>query len=101
MSSLHFILMDMARASFALDFTLSEAEHMVRRQLLITALERDGWNQSQVARKLGIHRNTLTRMMAECDIQRPRKFCDRKKYGHETEEERARDIRTSQSQETA
>lgn len=73
MSGLHITLLDVARASFALDFTLAEAEHMVRRQLLVAALERDGWNQSQVARKLGIHRNTLRRMMAECDIQRPRK----------------------------
>lgn len=71
MSSLHFILMDMARASFALDFTLAEAEHMVRRQLLVERLEREDWNICQSAKKLGIHRNTLTRMMAECDIQRP------------------------------
>lgn len=73
MINLHFILMDMARASFALDFTLSEAEHMVRRQLLVTRLEREDWNICQSAKKLGIHRNTLTRMMAECDIQRPRR----------------------------
>lgn len=70
--SLQIALMDMTRISFALEFTLSEAEHLVRRQLLIAALERERWNKCKAAKRLGVHRNTLARMMVECDILRPR-----------------------------
>ncbi len=40
------------------------------KQLIITALEQYGWNQSESARKLGISRNTLRYRMKKYDINR-------------------------------
>lgn len=47
------------------------AEQLVRRQLLIGALERAKWVISKAANEIGLHRNTVNELMAELNIKQP------------------------------
>lgn len=44
-----------------------------KRQFIVGALCRNKWNQCKAARDLKMHRNTLSRTMAELKISRPQK----------------------------
>jgi DNA-binding NtrC family response regulator len=44
---------------------LEEAIEVLERNMIQKALEREGGNRSAVSKRLGIHRNTLQRKMAE------------------------------------
>lgn len=44
-----------------------------KRQCVISALQRNGWNQCKAAAEMGRHRNSLSRDMQEMGINRPRK----------------------------
>ncbi len=48
---------------------LKEAVRSFERQYLIENLKMFGWNKTKVAKKLGIHRNTLSLKMNELDIK--------------------------------
>ena len=50
---------------------LDAVERAVRRGVVVCALKRAQWNQCQAARALGIHRNTLGRIMREEGIAMP------------------------------
>jgi DNA-binding NtrC family response regulator len=60
---------DAHQAGLGYDFLLMAA----KRQFIIGALERNKWNQSKAARALSLHRNTLSRTMAELKIADPNK----------------------------
>lgn len=55
------------QAGIGYDFLLMAA----KRQFIIAALDRRKWNQCRAARDLKMHRNTLTRTMAELKISKP------------------------------
>ncbi len=46
----------------------SEAVREFRRRFILTVLEENKGNQCRAARELGMHRNTLSRTLAELDI---------------------------------
>ena len=50
------------------DSTLVQARQAFERQYILRALERSRWNQSNAARILGIHRNTLLQKMKALNI---------------------------------
>jgi len=55
------------RAGLGYDFLLMAA----KRQFIVGALDRNRWNQCKAARDLRMHRNTLSRTMAELKITVP------------------------------
>lgn len=55
------------RVGLSYDFLLMAA----KRQFIIGALQRNKWNQCRAARDLHMHRNTLSRTMAELKIIAP------------------------------
>ena len=46
----------------------SEAVREFRKRFILTVLERNNGNQSKAARQLRMHRNTLSRTIAELDL---------------------------------
>jgi DNA-binding NtrC family response regulator len=44
--------------------TLKEARERFEQAYVLRALEREDWNQSRAARRLGVHRNTLIARLA-------------------------------------
>jgi len=56
-------LRQIAEIAVRAGFTLREAEQWFSEHLLLTALETLHWNQCHVAKKLGVHRNTIARMI--------------------------------------
>lgn len=50
------------------DSTLLQARQTFERQYIMRALEKSGWNQTNAARALGIHRNTLLQKMKTLNI---------------------------------
>ena len=50
-------------------FFLQEAVEMVEKGMIESTLERTGGNRSEASKRLGIHRNTLQRKMAEYKIE--------------------------------
>jgi len=46
----------------------AEAVREFKRRFILNVLERNKGNQSRAARELGMHRNTLSRTLAELDI---------------------------------
>ena len=53
------------------DVSLNQATEDFERQTALRALERAGWNISQAARLLGIHRNSLKGKIARWGVRRP------------------------------
>jgi DNA-binding NtrC family response regulator len=60
-----------ARARQAETLPLQEACERFERQIVLRVLERTGWNQTEAARLLGVHRNTLKQRVARWNLQRP------------------------------
>ena len=60
-----------ARARQAETLPLQEACERFERQIVLRVLERTGWNQTEAARLLGVHRNTLQQRLARWNLQRP------------------------------
>ncbi len=58
-------------AADAADVSLNQATEDFERQTALRALERAGWNISQAARLLGIHRNSLKGKIARWGVRRP------------------------------
>jgi len=54
-------------------FFLEEAVELLEKVLITESLSRTGGNQSEAAKMLGIHRNTLQRKMTEYKIDGRRK----------------------------
>jgi transcriptional regulator with PAS, ATPase and Fis domain len=50
--------------------TLREARDRFEQAYVLRALEREGWNQSRAARRLGVHRNTLITRLATWGFHR-------------------------------
>jgi DNA-binding NtrC family response regulator len=50
--------------------TLKEARDRFEHAYVLRALERENWNQSRAARRLGVHRNTLLARLAGWGIRR-------------------------------
>jgi hypothetical protein len=51
--------------------TLEQIEIATRRRVTEKALLETGWNRCHAAELLGIHRNTLMRIIQECNIVKP------------------------------
>jgi len=66
-NTLRALEIDAHQAGLSYDFLLVAA----KRQFVIGALERNKWNQCKAARDLSLHRNTLSRTMAELKIAHP------------------------------
>ncbi len=60
-----------ARARQSESLPLQEACERFERQILLRALERAGWNHTEAARLLGVHRNTLQQKVAKWSLRRP------------------------------
>ncbi|MBI4562423.1 MAG: sigma-54-dependent Fis family transcriptional regulator, partial [Candidatus Rokubacteria bacterium] len=60
-----------ARAKEAESLPLREACEQFERQIVLRVLERSRWNQSEAARLLGLHRNTLKVKLAKWKIRWP------------------------------
>jgi len=60
-----------ARARQAETLPLQEACERFERQIVLRVLERAAWNQTEAARLLGVHRNTLQQRLARWNLQRP------------------------------
>jgi len=50
---------------------LNEASDQFERQIVMRVLERVGWNQSEAARVLGVHRNSLKLKLARWKVRLP------------------------------
>lgn len=50
------------------NLTLDEFTQAARREFIVQTLQSKRGNQVQAAREIGVHRNTLSRMMAEHQI---------------------------------
>jgi DNA-binding NtrC family response regulator len=55
---------------------LREAREQFERQVVLRVLERVRWNQSQAARLLGLHRNSLKAKLASWGIRLGRETSD-------------------------
>jgi hypothetical protein len=62
-------LRDLARTAFDMALSLNDLEYAWRRELLIVALVESNLNCEDAAHMLGVHRNTITRMMREAGIR--------------------------------
>ena len=54
------------------DGGLNQARHVFERQYILRALQKCRWNQTEAARTLKIHRNTLIKKMRDLNINRKR-----------------------------
>ena len=62
-------LRDLARTGLDVGLSLDDLEHSWRCELLIVALVESKLNCEDTAYLLGVHRNTITRMMREAGIR--------------------------------
>ena len=58
------VVLEMYKAGMA----FSEAVREFRKEFCLTALRDTNWNETNAARKLGMHRNTLARTLRELNI---------------------------------
>jgi len=58
------------RGAGSAPLTLKEARDRFEQVYILRALERENWNQSRAARRLGVHRNTLLARLAGWGIRR-------------------------------
>jgi hypothetical protein len=68
-ASLNGRLRDLARTGFDMGLSLDDLEYAWRRELLIVALVESKLNCGDAAHLLGVHRNTITRMMRDAGIR--------------------------------
>ena len=54
------------------DGGLNQARHVFERQYILRALQKCRWNQTEAARTLKIHRNTLIKKMRDLNINKKR-----------------------------
>jgi len=59
-----------ARGAGSAPLSLKEARDRFEQVYILRALERENWNQSRAARRLGVHRNTLLARLAGWGIRR-------------------------------
>ncbi|HXS97504.1 MAG TPA: helix-turn-helix domain-containing protein [Candidatus Limnocylindrales bacterium] len=69
---------------------LPQAVEILERKMMEAALKQTGGNQSEAAKQLGVHRNTLQRKMVEYQIDGGRSRARRKPAGRETRARRKR-----------
>jgi transcriptional regulator of acetoin/glycerol metabolism len=67
--SLNGRLRNLARTGFDMGLSLDDLEYAWRRELLIVALVESKLNCEHAAHLMGVHRNTITRMMREAGIR--------------------------------
>jgi DNA-binding NtrC family response regulator len=46
-------------------FSLAEIEAAIRRRIVLAAIKMERGNKGRAAKRLGIHRNTITRILGE------------------------------------
>jgi transcriptional regulator of acetoin/glycerol metabolism len=68
-ASLNGRLRDLARTGFEMGLSLEDLEYAWRCELLVVALVESKLNCEDAAHLLGVHRNTITRMMREAGIR--------------------------------
>jgi len=69
---------------------LPQAVEILERKMMEAALKQTGGNQSEAAKQLGVHRNTLQRKMVEYQIDGGRSRARRKPAGREMRARRKR-----------